>query len=178
MAHGLYGFIEWISRQIIIDTAEAEFLERWASIWRVQRLTATPATGTITFTVAPNAADIPVGTLVQTLDGTQFQTTADITVSGLQATTSRMQQTFRSELWCKRSMAHSSKRQPTSQSVGSRPRPASVTAVVPSAASNNYAGQTVNLVTPVLGVQTTAVLGALSGGGDRELDDSLREKLL
>ncbi|WP_200894116.1 baseplate J/gp47 family protein, partial [Xanthomonas sp. MUS 060] len=31
--------------------------------------------------------------------------------------------------------------------------------------------------TPVLGVQTTAVLGALSGGGDRELDDSLREKL-
>ncbi len=141
VAHGLYGFIEWISRQIIIDTAEAEFLERWASIWRVERLTATPATGTITFTVAPDAADIPVGTLVQTLDGTQFQTTADITVSGLQATTS-------------------------------------VTAVVPSAASNNYAGQTANLVTPVLGVQTTAVLGTLSGGGDRELDDSLREKLL
>ncbi|WP_045761664.1 baseplate J/gp47 family protein [Xanthomonas albilineans] len=141
VAHGLYGFIEWISRQIIIDTAEAEFLERWASIWRVQRLAATPATGTITFTLAPNAADIPVGTLVQTLDGTQFQTTADITVSGFQATTS-------------------------------------VTAVAPSAASNNYAGQTANLVTPVLGVQTTAVLDALSGGGDRELDDSLRERLL
>jgi uncharacterized phage protein gp47/JayE len=117
VAHGLYGFIEWISRQIIIDTAEAEFLERWASIWGVQRLAATPATGTITFTVAPGAADIPAGTLVQTLDGTQFQTTADITVSGLQ-------------------------------------------------------------VTPVLGVQTAAVLGLLAGGGDLESDDSLRERLL
>jgi uncharacterized phage protein gp47/JayE len=141
VAHGLYGFIEWISRQIIIDTAEAEFLERWASIWGVQRLAATPATGTITFTVAPGAADIPAGTLVQTLDGTQFQTTADITVSGLQATTT-------------------------------------VTAVAPSAASNGYAGQTANLVTPVLGVQTAAVLGLLAGGGDLESDDSLRERLL
>ena len=121
VAHGLYGFIEWISRQIIIDTAEAEFLERWASIWGVQRLAATPATGTITFTVAPGAADI--------------------TVSGLQATTT-------------------------------------VTAVAPSAASNGYAGQTANLVTPVLGVQTAAVLGLLAGGGDLESDDSLRERLL
>ncbi len=33
VAHGLYGFIEWVSQQIIIDTAESEFLERWASIW-------------------------------------------------------------------------------------------------------------------------------------------------
>ncbi|MCL9826617.1 baseplate J/gp47 family protein [Ralstonia solanacearum] len=141
VAHGLYGFIEWISRQIIIDTAEGPFLERWASIWGVQRLAATPATGTITFTVAPGAADIPAGTLVQTLNGTQFQTTADITVNELQATTT-------------------------------------VTAVVPSAASNGYAGQTANLVTPVLGVQTAAVLGLLAGGGDLESDDSLRERLL
>jgi uncharacterized phage protein gp47/JayE len=141
VAHGLYGFIEWISRQIIIDTAEAEFLERWASIWGVQRLAATPATGTITFTVAPGAADIPAGTRVQTLDGTQFQTTADNKVSALQATTT-------------------------------------VTAVAPSAASNGYAGQTANLVTPVLGVQTAAVLGLLAGGGDLESDDSLRERLL
>lgn len=141
VAHGLYGFIEWISRQIIIDTAEAEFLERWASIWGVQRLIATPATGTITFTVTPGAADIPAGTLVQTLDGTPFQTTADITVNGLEATTS-------------------------------------VTAVVASAASNTYSGQTANLVTPVLGVQTAAVLGELGGGGDLESDDRLRERLL
>ena len=141
VAHGLYGFIEWISRQIIIDTAEAEFLERWAAIWGVQRLAATSATGTIAFVIAPGAADIPAGTLVQTLDGTQFQTTADVTVNGLQASTT-------------------------------------VAAVTPSAASNGYSGQTVNLVTPVLGVQTAAVLGTLGGGSDLESDDSLRERLL
>lgn len=141
VAHGLYGFIEWISRQIIIDTAEAEFLERWASVWGVQRLVATPATGSIAFTVTPGAADIPAGTLVQTLDGTQFQTTADITVSGNLAT-------------------------------------ASVAAVTPAAAGNGYANQTVNLVTPILGVQTAATLGPLSGGSDLESDDSLRARLL
>ena len=141
VAHGLYGFIEWISRQIIIDTAEAEFLERWASIWGVQRLAATPATGTITFTIAPGAADIPAGTLVQTLDGTQLQTTADITVNGLQATTT-------------------------------------LASLTPSSAGNSYSGQTVNLVTPVLGVQTAAVLGILGGGSDLESDDSLRQRLL
>lgn len=141
VAHGLYGFIEWISRQIIIDTAEAEFLERWASVWGVQRLVATPATGSIAFAVTPGAADIPAGTLVQTLDSTQFQTTTDITVSGNLAT-------------------------------------ASVAAVNPAAAGNGYTNQTVNLVTPILGVQTAATLGSLSGGSDLESDDSLRARLL
>lgn len=141
VAHGLYGFIEWVSRQIIIDTAETEFLERWASIWGVQRLAAAPATGAITFTVTPGAADIPSGTLVQTLDGTQFQTTADIAVSGTQAT-------------------------------------APVAALVSAAAGNNYSGQTANLVTPILGVQTSALLGVLFGGSDLESDDSLRARLL
>lgn len=141
VAHGLYGFIEWVSRQIIIDTAEAEFLERWASVWGVQRLAATPATGTVTFSVAPGAADIPAGSLVQTLDGTQFQTTADVTVNGTTAT-------------------------------------APVAAVTPSAASNTYGGQRVNLVTPILGVQTAALLSSLSGGANLESDDSLRGRLL
>lgn len=141
IAHGLYGFIEWISRQIIIDTAEAEFLERWASVWGVQRLPATPATGTATFTLVPGAADVPAGTLVQTLDGTQFQTTDDVSVTGTTAT-------------------------------------APIAAVTPSAASNAYGGQSVNLVTPILGVQTGALLGPLSGGADLESDDSLRARLL
>ena len=62
VAHGLYGFIEWVSQQVIIDTAESEFLERWASIWGVQRLAATPAVGSIFFSLQPGAADIPAGT--------------------------------------------------------------------------------------------------------------------
>ena len=141
VAHGLYGFIEWVSQQIIIDTAESEFLERWASIWGVQRLAATPTSGTVTFSLQPGADDIPAGTLVQTLDGTQFQTTADVTLSA---------------------------------NTGTSP----LVAVVPAAVGNNYSGQSALLVTPILGVNTTAVLGTLSGGADLETDDSLRARLL
>ena len=32
LAHGLYGYVDWLANQIIYDTAEAEFLARWASI--------------------------------------------------------------------------------------------------------------------------------------------------
>lgn len=32
-SHGLHGFIGWLSQQVVFDTAEAEFLERWTSIW-------------------------------------------------------------------------------------------------------------------------------------------------
>ena len=141
VAHGLYGFIEWVSQQIIIDTAESEFLERWASIWGVQRLAATPASGTVTFSLQPGADDIPAGTLVQTLDGRQFQTTADVNVAN---------------------------------NTGTSP----LVAVVPAAVGNNYSGQSALLVTPILGVNTTAVLGTLSGGADLETDDSLRARLL
>lgn len=31
--HGLYGALDWLARQIIPDTAEAEILDRWADWW-------------------------------------------------------------------------------------------------------------------------------------------------
>lgn len=31
-AHMLYGYLDWIAKQSIIDTAEKEHLERWAAI--------------------------------------------------------------------------------------------------------------------------------------------------
>ena len=37
MAHLLYSYLTWISRQVFPDTAELEYLERWASIWGVTR---------------------------------------------------------------------------------------------------------------------------------------------
>lgn len=33
MAHGLYGAIAYLAKQVIYDTAEGDFLKRWASIW-------------------------------------------------------------------------------------------------------------------------------------------------
>lgn len=80
-AHGIYGFIDWLSRQIIIDTAEVEFLDRWAGIWGVERKAAAPATGNVTFT-GTNGSTIAIGTLAQRADGVQYQTTALGTISG------------------------------------------------------------------------------------------------
>lgn len=78
--HGLYGYLEWLSNQVIYDTAEAEVLERWASIWGVARKGAAQASGTVTFAVLAGAV-VPAGTLLQALDGVQYQTTADATIS-------------------------------------------------------------------------------------------------
>lgn len=84
-AHGLYGFIDWLSRQIIIDTAEVEFLDRWAGIWGVTRKAAAPATGNVTFT-GTNGSTIAIGTLAQRADGVQYQTTALGTIASGSAT--------------------------------------------------------------------------------------------
>ncbi|MBS1198679.1 MAG: hypothetical protein H6R18_2464 [Proteobacteria bacterium] len=140
VGHGLYGFIEWLSQQLIYDTAEAEFLERWASIWGVSRKPAAAATGTVTFTVQAGAV-IASGTLLQALDGVQYETTADATVTAPTAT-------------------------------------APVAALIAAAAGNRVTGQGVTLVSPVVGVQSAAVAGELSGGADIETDDALRARLL
>lgn len=140
VAHGLYGFIEWLSDQVIYDTAELEYLERWCSIWGITRKPAAAATGSVTFAVQAGAV-IPAGTLLQALDGVQYQTTADATITAPTAT-------------------------------------APVAAVVAAAAGNRATGQSLSLVSPVVGVQSTATAGLLSGGADIETDDALRGRLL
>ena len=138
--HGLYGYVEWAAKQIIYDTADEEYLVRWASIWKVLRKVAVAATGDVTFSVQVGAV-IPVGTLLQALDGVQYATTAEVTAISTSAV-------------------------------------ALVAAVEPAAAGNRAAGQTLNLVSPVAGVQTLATAGLLSGGADVETIDSLRDRFL
>jgi len=140
VAHGLYGFIDWLSAQLIYDTATVEILDRWCSIWGVTRKPAAGATGSVGFVVAAGAV-IPSGTLLQALDGVQYATTSDATVVGLAAS-------------------------------------APVAAVVAAAAGNRGAGQSLTLVSPLVGVQSTATAGLLSGGADIETDDALRARLL
>ena len=79
-AHGLYGYIEWLSRQLIYDTSDGAWLERWASIWGITRNAATFATGSITFTGA-NGALIPSGSVLAAYDGVLYATTADATIA-------------------------------------------------------------------------------------------------
>lgn len=140
ISHGLYGFIEWLANQIIFDTAEREFLERWCSIWGIYRKSAAKATGIASFTAQAGAL-IPAGTLLQALDGLQYQTTLDAT--------------------------------------GTAPTfAAPIQAVLAGVAGNRSAGQALTLVSPVVGVQSGATAGLISGGADVESDDDLRARLL
>ena len=84
-SHELHGRLDFISRQVIIDTAEAEYLERWSSVWGVRRKAAEYAVGSITFT-GTNAAFIPAGTVLQRQDGARFETTAAGTIAAGTAT--------------------------------------------------------------------------------------------
>lgn len=76
MAHGLYGYLDWLARQIMPDTAESEHLERWASIWGITRRASTQAAGYAVFSGEDGAA-IPTGTEVQSPSGQTYATLAD-----------------------------------------------------------------------------------------------------
>lgn len=78
--HLLHGHIEWATRQLFPDTAEAEFLARWASIWGVERTPATYSTGNVTFT-GSNGTVLPAGVRLKRADGSFYLTTAGGTVS-------------------------------------------------------------------------------------------------
>lgn len=75
-AHGLYGFLNTISRQVIIDTADADSLERWANVWGVARTAATPAGGSVALT-GTGSPTVPAGTELQRSDGVRYRVLAD-----------------------------------------------------------------------------------------------------
>lgn len=79
--HMLYGYLDWIAKQSIIDTAEKEYLERWAAIWKVIRKTAGFAGGQVAF--SGNAGStILNGTIVQRQDGVQYKVIGDAVFGG------------------------------------------------------------------------------------------------
>ena len=83
--HGLYGYLDWLSRQLMIDTADAEYLARWASIWGVSRKPATAAEGQVTF-AGSDGNVIPAGTALQRADGVEYTTDLDATIASGTAT--------------------------------------------------------------------------------------------
>lgn len=83
--HLLYGYISWAILQLFPDTAEAEFMARWAAIWGVARTPATFATGDVDFT-GVNTTVIPEGTRLKRSDGAFFLTTEPATITAGVAT--------------------------------------------------------------------------------------------
>jgi len=76
-SHVLHGHLVFISKQIFPDQAEIEFVERWGSIYGLER---NPAVFTqlqidVTFT---GAATVSAGTIYQRSDQTEYTVNADI----------------------------------------------------------------------------------------------------
>lgn len=71
VAHGLYGYLDHIARQVIIDTADGDVLERWAAVWGLSRRSAVNASGVVVFS-GNNGTLIPAGLVLQRADGLQF----------------------------------------------------------------------------------------------------------
>ena len=79
-------YIDWLSVQLMPDTAEAEWLDRFGNIWLVNadgstgRKMATYASGSVTLTGTPGVV-IPAGTVL-TAGGIDYQTSVDVTLIG------------------------------------------------------------------------------------------------
>jgi uncharacterized phage protein gp47/JayE len=78
--HCLYGFLDWIAKQGFPDTAEAENMERWATLYSIVRKASTKATGTVTLT-GTNGMLVNTGTVLQRGDGVEFVTTQAVTIA-------------------------------------------------------------------------------------------------
>jgi uncharacterized phage protein gp47/JayE len=81
VSHGLHGHIAWLADQVIPDTAEVEYLDRWATLWLDQpRKAAAAAAGNVTFT-GTSGTLVPAGTSLIRADGIEYATDADATLS-------------------------------------------------------------------------------------------------
>lgn len=141
--HTIYGFVAWLAKQLMADTAETDWLVRHGNIFGVTRKPSAYATGVLN--VAGTAgAQIPAGAMWQRTDGTQYLTDAAVTI-GIDGTAEVV-----------------------------------VTAMLPSVGGNAVAATPVNIVSPVAGVVSQAVVSSLgmSGGADDESDDDLRARVL
>lgn len=80
--HGLYGYVAYVAKQILPDTAEKAFLDRHASLWlKVQRKAASYAVGQVLF-IGTESTLIELGTVLVRGDGLEYSTDADATISG------------------------------------------------------------------------------------------------
>jgi uncharacterized phage protein gp47/JayE len=79
--HLLYGYAAFMAKQLMPDTAEKEYLRRWANIWKVTPKAASFAQCTVTFSGTDGVA-IPVGTELTRSDGVTYITDSTVTTAG------------------------------------------------------------------------------------------------
>ena len=81
-SHGWYGYAENILKQCFTTTADIEGLERQGADFGIFRKEATHASGTVKFTYSNQVIDVPIGTILTTDKGVQYQITSQTTDDG------------------------------------------------------------------------------------------------
>ena len=76
-SHTLHGHINWAVDQLFPDTADDEYLIRWATIWGINRNEATYAELNIEIT-GTTGGTVPAGTVFQRTDGTLYQVDTEV----------------------------------------------------------------------------------------------------
>lgn len=82
---GAYGYLDFLSRQIFPDTAEAEYLARHAATWGIWRKAAVAATASAAAT-GVDGTIIAAGTQAIRVDGAAYTVTAPATIANGTAT--------------------------------------------------------------------------------------------
>ncbi len=79
--HGLYGFLEYLSRQLFADIAEDAYLVRFASLYGLSK---TPATFAAGFALVTGDAGsvIPEGAVLRRDDGVEYTVNEEVILSG------------------------------------------------------------------------------------------------
>jgi uncharacterized phage protein gp47/JayE len=80
--HTVYGYIDYLARNLLPDLAEEDWLERHANMKRCPRKAATFATGFARWDVATDGIPIPAGVVIQRDDLTSFTTTEKASSAG------------------------------------------------------------------------------------------------
>ena len=159
LCHLTLQYVDWLSLQLLPDTAETEWLDRHGDIWLTNaddttgRKMATLASGTASFQGILDGTVIPVGTQLQSAVGmppdadspnevVAFETLAEITTSAF-------------------SLVEGPIRALDAGSFGNLPM-----------------GTALSITPPVPGVNMTANVVALTGGADTETDEQLRARIL
>lgn len=78
-AYGLYGYIDWLARQILPDTAEEELLGRHAANWGLTRKAAIGASGLVALTGVQGTV-VPIGTALVRDDDVEYRTTEAVAI--------------------------------------------------------------------------------------------------
>jgi uncharacterized phage protein gp47/JayE len=142
-------YIDWLSLQLLPDTAETEWLDRHGNIWLVNsdattgRKQATLATGTVTATGTVGSV-VPAGSL---LGGTGSSALA----------------TYQTTL---------------AATIGSAATDVSVTALTAGTVGNLDSGDTLGFLVPLPGVDQSVTVVTIDGGVDTETDNELRSRIL